>query len=72
MHVVRELLKNSCQATLELANKEEELVRMPIELIVCADYRHVVIQLTDRARGIPRHVGSRVWSPLGAVTYCVV
>ena len=38
---------------------------MPIELIVCADYRHVGIQLADRARGIPRHVGKRVWSPLG-------
>lgn len=64
MHVVRELLKNSCQASLELAKSEAELEDMPIDVIVCADKQHVVIRITDCARGIPRHVGSKIWSPL--------
>ncbi|CAK9117711.1 unnamed protein product [Durusdinium trenchii] len=64
MHVVRELLKNSCQASLELAKSEAELEDMPIDVIVCADKQHVVIRITDCARGIPRHVGSKIWSYL--------
>ena len=69
MHVVRELLKNSCQASLELAKSEAELEKMPIDVIVCADRRHVVIQITDCARGIPRHVGSKIWSLLDCMWY---
>jgi len=64
MHVVRELLKNSCQASLELAKTQAELQQMPINLVVCADVRHVVIRISDLAHGIPRHVGSRIWSYL--------
>eukprot|EP00434_Breviolum_minutum_P019514 symbB.v1.2.017212.t1/scaffold1339.1/size137066/3 len=64
MHVVRELLKNSCQASLELANSEGELLEMPIDVVICADTRHVVIRITDLAGGIPRHVGSQIWSYL--------
>eukprot|EP00435_Cladocopium_sp_Y103_P032882 s453_g8.t1 len=64
MHVVRELLKNSCQASLELAKTQAELQQMPIDLVVCADVRHVVIRINDLAHGIPRHVGSRIWSYL--------
>lgn len=64
MHIVRELLKNSCQATLELAKSEAELSNLPIHVVVCADKRHVVIRITDRARGIPRHASSKIWSYL--------
>ncbi|CAJ1429960.1 unnamed protein product [Effrenium voratum] len=64
MHIVRELLKNSCQRSLELAESASELHEMPIHVVVCADKRHVVIRITDRARGIPRQIGSKIWSYL--------
>ena len=38
---------------------------MPIDVVICADTRHVVIRITDLAGGIPRHVGSQIWSSLG-------
>ena len=45
--------------------QSEELHEMPIHVVVCADKRHVVIRITDRARGIPRQIGSKIWSTLG-------
>ena len=47
------------------ANSEGELLEMPIDVVICADTRHVVIRITDLAGGIPRHVGSQIWSSLG-------
>lgn len=66
MHVVRELLKNSAEETLNQAKSVEDLQNKPINVIVCADQRHVVIRITDRAKGIPLHAGTRIWSYLYA------
>eukprot|EP00438_Fugacium_kawagutii_P028498 Skav203243 [mRNA] locus=scaffold2746:253633:265634:- [translate_table: standard] len=46
------------------AKSDEELQQMPIHVVICADTRHVVIRVSDLAQGIPRHVGSRIWSYL--------
>ena len=49
------------------AKSEAELSEMPIDVVICADTRHVVIRITDLAHGIPRHVGSQIWSSLGGI-----
>jgi len=60
--IVRELLKNSFRATLDLAQTDDELAQRPVVIIVCADEDHVMIRISDRAQGIPIDVGTRVWS----------
>mmetsp|Transcript_74800 Transcript_74800/g.165161 ORF Transcript_74800/g.165161 Transcript_74800/m.165161 type:complete len:376 (-) Transcript_74800:29-1156(-) len=59
--IMRELLKNSFRATLDIT-PDEELESRPIEVIVCANEAHVMIRVSDRAQGIPIEVGNRVWS----------
>eukprot|EP00437_Effrenium_voratum_P015540 CAMPEP_0181442678 /NCGR_PEP_ID=MMETSP1110-20121109/24151_1 /TAXON_ID=174948 /ORGANISM="Symbiodinium sp., Strain CCMP421" /LENGTH=343 /DNA_ID=CAMNT_0023566609 /DNA_START=131 /DNA_END=1162 /DNA_ORIENTATION=+ len=66
--VVRELLKNSFRATLDLARSEAELQSRPIRVIVCADEDHVMIRISDKAQGIPIEVGTRVWSYMYTTT----
>merc|ERR1719188_2346574 len=63
-YIVAEILKNSCRATVENAPPDVDLQTRPIKIIVCADEEHVALRFTDRAGGIPFHVGSRVWSYL--------
>lgn len=53
------------------ANSEGELLEMPIDVVICADTRHVVIRITDLAGGIPRHVGSQIWSSLGVRNWVI-
>lgn len=60
--VMRELLKNSYRATLEVAKCEDELAKRPVDIIVCVSEKHVMIRLSDQAQGIPIDVGPRVWS----------
>jgi len=63
MFVMREILKNSCRATLDLAAATGiELRTRPVKIIVCADEKHVMIRISDQAQGIPMHVGTRIWS----------
>lgn len=54
------------------AKSEAELLEMPIDVVICADTRHVVIRITDLARGIPRHVGSQIWSSLGVKNWKIL
>jgi len=73
-YIMHELLKNSCRATVEFAEKDiergaffshsEALAARPINVVVCADEQNVAICTSDRAGGIPFEVGSRVWSYL--------
>jgi signal transduction histidine kinase len=63
-YIVGEVLKNSCRATVENSPPDLDLHTRPIKIIVCADEEHVALRFTDRAGGIPFHVGSRVWSYL--------
>ncbi|CAK0873573.1 unnamed protein product, partial [Prorocentrum cordatum] len=63
-YIVGEVLKNSCRATVENSPPGLDLQTRPIKVIVCADEEHVALRFTDRAGGIPFHVGSRVWSYL--------
>lgn len=60
--VMRELLKNSYRATLEIAKCDDELAKRPVDIIVCVSEKHVMIRLSDQAQGIPMDVGARVWS----------
>ena len=60
--IVRELLKNSFRATLDLETDLADLENRPVQIIVCADEDHVMIRISDRAQGIPIDVGTRVWS----------
>eukprot|EP00929_Paragymnodinium_shiwhaense_P119319 TRINITY_DN91201_c0_g1_i1.p1 TRINITY_DN91201_c0_g1~~TRINITY_DN91201_c0_g1_i1.p1 ORF type:complete len:494 (-),score=90.94 TRINITY_DN91201_c0_g1_i1:129-1610(-) len=63
-YVMQELLKNSCRATAELVTSKEELHERQIKVVVCADERRVMINVSDRAGGIPFDVGQHVWSYL--------
>lgn len=73
-YIMHELLKNSCRATVELAERDvesevyfshaEALAARPINVVVCADEQNVAICTSDRAGGIPFDVGSQVWSYL--------
>ena len=58
-------IPENSSAVFSEAKTQAELQQMPINLVVCADVRHVVICISDLAHGIPRHVGSRIWSCLG-------
>jgi len=65
-YIMRELLKNSCRATLEALERDGEASsdHRPIQVVVCADEHHVTIRVSYRGRGIPHDVGQRVWSYL--------
>lgn len=64
-YILKELLKNSCRASVETARGSHETLRArPIHVVVCADDDSVAIRISDRARGIPFNVGNRVWSYL--------
>ncbi|CAK9067100.1 unnamed protein product [Durusdinium trenchii] len=71
--IMRELLKNSCRATLDITPNDPclswtrdlgdaDLASRPIEVVACANAAHVMIRVSDRAGGIPIEVGNRVWS----------
>ena len=60
-------IPENSSAVFSEAKTQAELQQMPINLVVCADVRHVVIRISDLAHGIPRHVGSRIWSCLGRI-----
>lgn len=61
-YILQEILKNSCRATLESTDDDHKIMRRPITILVCADEKQVGIKITDLARGIPFHIGSRIWS----------
>jgi len=61
-YVVREVLKNSCQATLKACKTEGVLQRSPVKVIVSTERNQVTIDINDEAGGIPDEVGKRVWS----------
>lgn len=61
-YVVREVLKNSCQATLKACKTESVLQRSPVKVIVSTERNQVMIDINDEAGGIPDEVGKRVWS----------
>eukprot|EP00931_Biecheleriopsis_adriatica_P115898 TRINITY_DN91647_c0_g1_i1.p1 TRINITY_DN91647_c0_g1~~TRINITY_DN91647_c0_g1_i1.p1 ORF type:complete len:400 (+),score=60.40 TRINITY_DN91647_c0_g1_i1:19-1218(+) len=60
--ILREILKNSARATLDVTTCDEGLRERPVNIIVCAAELHVMIRISDRAQGIPLDVGTRVWS----------
>merc|ERR1712224_138584 len=60
-YIMQELLKNSCRATIESCVRESDLDKRPIKVLVCADERRVIIQVSDQAGGIPFDVGQHVW-----------
>jgi len=59
--VMQEVLKNCCRATLDTC-PPEKLGKRPTTVAVCADEQQVAIRISDRGRGIPFHVGDKVWS----------
>eukprot|EP00930_Biecheleria_cincta_P091294 TRINITY_DN80834_c0_g1_i1.p1 TRINITY_DN80834_c0_g1~~TRINITY_DN80834_c0_g1_i1.p1 ORF type:complete len:397 (-),score=52.37 TRINITY_DN80834_c0_g1_i1:74-1264(-) len=63
-YVVQEILKNSCRATVEVVDSNDELAQRPIDIVICADKQRVMIHVSDRAGGIPFDVGQHVWSYL--------
>jgi hypothetical protein len=60
-YVVQEVLKNSCQATLQ-KTANHMLPQMPIKVRLSADEDQVMISISDEAGGIPEDVGQHVWS----------
>lgn len=63
-YIMAELLKNSCRATVDVVQTDQELDARPINIVVCADDRRVAICTSDQAGGIPFDIGSHVWSYL--------
>jgi len=63
-YVLNEILKNSCRATLDACETDFDIQTRPIKVVVCADERQVAIRISDRAKGIPFEVVSRVFSYL--------
>ncbi|CAK9039461.1 unnamed protein product [Durusdinium trenchii] len=62
-YIMVELLKNSFKATL-MGATAAEIAERPIHILICRDECHVAIRVSDRAGGIPSHVGERIWSYL--------
>eukprot|EP00438_Fugacium_kawagutii_P026569 Skav212400 [mRNA] locus=scaffold469:65523:81238:- [translate_table: standard] len=62
-YIMVEILKNSFKATLAGASAEA-IAERPIHVLICRDECHVAIRISDRAGGIPSHVGDRIWSYL--------
>lgn len=60
--ILMEILKNSCRATADKVKTTRELMKLPIQILVCADEHNVLIRVNDRAGGIPFEVGEHVWS----------
>lgn len=60
-YVLTEVLKNCCRATLDTCPKFK-LSKRPTTVAVCADEHQVAIRISDRGRGIPFHVGDKIWS----------
>lgn len=59
--VMQEILKNCCRATLDTC-PVDKLPKRPTTVKVCADEQQVAIRINDRGRGIPFHVGDKIWS----------
>lgn len=62
-YIMVELLKNSFKATLTSFGPDE-IEDRPIHVLICRDDTQVLIRVSDRAGGIPSHVGDRIWSYL--------
>jgi len=63
-YIMIELLKNSFKATVKYADSADDLRHRPVQVLVSCDEAHVAIRVSDRAGGIPSHVGDRIWSYL--------
>ena len=69
-YILRELLKNSCRATVDACASlpAGEVRKRPVSVIVSADERRMMICVSDRGGGIPFDVVPNVWSYLHSTT----
>lgn len=69
-YILRELLKNSCRATVDAcaALPCGEIRQRPVSVTVSADETHMMICVADRGGGIPFDIFDSVWSYLHSTT----
>jgi len=67
-YILQELLKNSAFATANNQQRIQQEEDSDISIIVCADERHVMIHVADKAGGIPFDVQPHIWSYLYTTT----